>query len=255
MVTDDVIPLIGHLENAHLMLREIEMMFLGNVEEQRVKLIEEISRITYRKDYFEYLTRFQSKVSQLRGIGGVYSEKSLTMQFLSKLPKSIGHTTHPLKVYVQEQQTDTVSIWNHCYRSVLSYLINTGLYSPKLNKDGEDWDTTKQKDAYKATKNKEGKKNKKNKRRCFNCNEKGHYAKECPKRNKDNSDSSDKKDEDDQNKKKGSWMACNSNSLFESQFILDSGATQHTCGNRRMFSTLRETEKFEKSTPSNMYSP
>ena len=33
MITDDMIPPIGHPKSAYLMLKEIEMMFLGNGEE------------------------------------------------------------------------------------------------------------------------------------------------------------------------------------------------------------------------------
>ena len=58
----------------------------------------------------------------------MFSEKDLTMQFLSKLPRTNGSITHPLKQHVENAVEDNNKVWEYCYDKVLVYLIDCGFY-------------------------------------------------------------------------------------------------------------------------------
>ena len=220
---------VRHLPTANEMYVRVKRMFVGSELSQKTKIREELNKIQFKGNYFVFMTQIQAGIAQLRSLNGIFSEKGITMEFLRKLPRSISSITHELKQWIEEQEEDDVIIWNHCHDKVLNYLLDLGLYDASIKEE-----PTKAFTAH------DGKK--KHKYRCHHCKEKGHFRRDCPKRKKESKEHLT----ENQEKKKESWV-CTSyfskNMMNKPTFIVDSGASHHICGDRNLFSELKEIEK------------
>ena len=234
---DELVLTVRHMSTAYEMLKRIRTMFVGTVTSQRMKLRTSINLLYFQKNYFDFMTNYQTAVSQLRSIGGVFSEKDLTMQFLSKLPRTIGSITHPLKQHVENAVEDNNEVWEYCYDKVLVYLIDCGFYDASKKYVAPEEEKKK---VQVAVTDKFDRSNLK----CYGCGEMGHFKSDCPKRSENKNRS----------KTPESWMVrqvpvANAASRTVSEtFILDSGASYHVCGNSSLFTDLKKIKKEELIT-------
>ena len=140
-----------------------------------------------------------------------------------------------------EGMEDNQQCWTHAFDVVLNYCIDTKRYDASKRVDRE---STKKK-AYSANK---GNKKKKDlsKVRCYNCNEFGHYKRDCPKQSGDKKTAqTGQKKEPEKKESKNKYVAwmCRRKEVIKSMFsrkeqseyvekmfMLDSGSTDHVCG-------------------------
>ena len=216
--------------------------------------------LKFEGDYFTYLTKYQAMVAQLRTLDGINSNKDLAIQFLEKLPRTLSTVTHPLKTEVDAATVDNKRVWTKAFNDVVSYLIDAGHYNPSRKFDASKYQNKAK--AYVAKSEDSEKKSfskSKAERRCYGCNEKGHYKYECPERKEKDTESKKEntKPEASKKKKKGKLkmmvlgikknmisksVANTTSAHFESCFLLDSGATNHCCGEVSMFTKLKKVE-------------
>ena len=128
---------------------------------------------------------------------------------------------HELKKMIETATDDNMSIWNITFNTMQEYLIDSGLidlsrpFVPPTEP--------------KSYSSQNRRNSKKEEIECWHCKQKGHYRHEC---------SSLKKEEAtaQTSTEKQSWMV--SKTPTKSTFILDSGASQHVCGNKDWFQEL-----------------
>ena len=255
LTLDEIILLsIRHLESPHEMFSRVKKMFVGTEHNQKRKLRILINSIKFESSYFEYLSKYAAGVSQLDALNGVHSYKDLALQFLHNLPRTIASVTHPLKRTVEDSEEDDFALWITSYDAILDYCVDAGLYdasvkpeenskaSNKMMKAKVESSQGKYSDKKKRGKNRNRARNKKSVR-CYVCDEEGHFASKCPQRKRKQNEG--KSQESNQTQERN-WSACTvkESSEDELSFILDSGATKHSCGSLRLFSG--DLNHFEK---------
>ena len=231
---------VRHLTSAYKMFTRIKKMFVGGSIAEKAKLLSKIGSLRFDRDYFEFMTSYQSLVSQIIALGETTGYKILCMQFLNKLPRTIAALTHGLKVEIEKSVDDSSFLWVKIYDSVLDYLADCGLFT--ANKRRENIDSSMQLEASGRAFNATNKSKKKKKLECWICGGE-HKKKECPKWLEKNG----KKNETQKNSNQN-WMMKNfipEGSLPYGCFFLDSGASQHICGELNLFSSIKSIEEEE----------
>eukprot|EP00924_Labyrinthula_sp_SR-Ha-C_P002217 augustus_masked-scaffold_19-processed-gene-4.37-mRNA-1 protein AED:0.39 eAED:0.40 QI:0/-1/0/1/-1/1/1/0/1346 len=241
----ELVVAVRHYSSAYEMFRTIKRMFVGSVANQKRKLRQELAQITFERDYFRFMTRFQALVAQLDSMNGVISWQDLSLNFLERLPKSLSMVTHSLK-RVAESSPDARSIWETTFDAVLDYLMDSGLYHPGKNSQVSEREMAMK--TGETTSKKKRKKKKKSSARCFGCGKKGHYRSECPEKNSKKGKESGEKPR--KNQREEAWMCAAKLNEKRISFILDSGATQHVCGEGELFSNKVRIPERQISTAS-----
>ena len=96
---------VRHLSDPHEMFARVKKMYVGGMQAQRAKLRQKLNLLQFTKSYFTFMTKYQALVSQLIALGGIYSYKDVAMQFLDKLPRSLGTITYPLREHIEAETT------------------------------------------------------------------------------------------------------------------------------------------------------
>ena len=209
--------LVGHLNSAHEMYIRIKKTFVGSPVAEKSRLLRDLARIRYTGNFFSFFTVYQSCMSQVASRGGGITD-TIIMQFLHKLPNSLNNI-----VYIHMQQIENATddtnfndLWLTIYDNLVSYLISCGWFKPQQEKNETAFSATKQ-------------------IKCWNCGKNGHVKKNCQEKTVENQERDQDKKPENQN-----WMMQSINDNVE--ILLDSGASQHTCGYKEKFKNMRSIE-------------
>eukprot|EP00924_Labyrinthula_sp_SR-Ha-C_P011183 snap_masked-scaffold_81-processed-gene-0.37-mRNA-1 protein AED:1.00 eAED:1.00 QI:0/0/0/0/1/1/2/0/161 len=91
----DLVAAVRHFSSAYEVFRGIKRMFVGSVANQKRKLRQEIAHVTFEKDYFRFMTRYQALVAQLDSMNGkdylgVYRRSHILLRGLRSLHQKQG---------------------------------------------------------------------------------------------------------------------------------------------------------------------
>eukprot|EP00924_Labyrinthula_sp_SR-Ha-C_P010329 maker-scaffold_23-snap-gene-3.42-mRNA-1 protein AED:0.28 eAED:0.32 QI:0/0/0/1/0.33/0.5/4/0/1204 len=239
----DLVVAVRHFSSAYEVFRGIKRMFVGSVANQKRKLRQEIAHVTFEKDYFRFMTRYQALVVQLDSMNGVISWQDLSLNFLERLPRSLSAITHPLK-RTAESSPETRLIWETTFDAVLDYLMDCDLYHP----GGKNYSVERETAMNTRETTTKNNNKKKSSVKCFGCGKKGHFRSECPERSAKKGKGHHEKEKKKQREE--AWMCAAKLNRNRISFILDSGATQHVCGERDLFSNKIKIPEKQISTAS-----
>jgi|GEM_PF-1828837 len=242
-VHQDIKSVIRSQNNPHLMFLRIKRLFVGSILSQKRKLKNFINNLEFAGNYFFFMTKYENYVTQLIQLpNGVRSYKELTSDFLDKFPKSMNSVIYPYKERVEDdEEEDNEDFWFDVFEKIMDYLIEGGYYdASKRQYDGNKKTSIYKAKGYEKSKRKET-------RKCYKCGKKGHLIRNCPnwkKGKKQDREETKEEINDDSSKESESWM-CQSESKDnkekrKSYFLLDSGATDHVCGDKSLFVDLKK---------------
>ena len=193
---------------------------------QKVRLRQQYYSCRFRpgSNMLEHISHLRSLHDQLKEMGVNIDDKELAMTLLASLPEEF----KPLITAL-----DAVGDENISYDKVKNMLLND-VDRTKDSRSSEDAFSAKRGLHHKGKHNwNNEKKNKVFKGNCHNCQEKGHMARNCPKRNTENPNrkgkngSANSAEKDDVNLITDDEALFTADSLYVSGWIIDSGATQH----------------------------
>ena len=238
---DDVAVTVRHLDTANGMFQRVLKIFVGTPASQRRKLRLLIAEMTFQGNYFFFLSKFESAVSQLDALDGVHSFIDVALMFLSKLPKALAPSTYPLKQQAEAAEEDNIAVWTTVYDATLDYLIDCGLYDASAKQLEK---TSAMSAESKIPKEKSGKNRKKKKKTgtCWNCGKSGHWRSDCKDSKKKNQKKTDVEKASDNDQ---SWVCAVACTEAEGSgfFILDSGASRHICGDLSLFTEIEDSNE------------
>ena len=216
----------------------LKRLFLGGKVAELSRLVNNASRLRFEGDYFKFLTSYHAAVTQIKtlDITGKIGYDMLTMQFLNKLPKLLGAITHPLKGEVESSEQEGKELWDKAYNKILNYLMDCGLFVLKKKTNVEKPINLH---ALQAKTNSKREKKKVSGKNCWHCGKSGHFRNNCPELNPWTRKSKD------QPKAEARMVGDSTHKL---NFLLDSGATHHICGDLNMFKEIKEIPRCEVET-------
>ena len=273
-VDEELLMLIINHESAKAMLDTLTQLFVGTRIAKQMKLRQEFFELKFRRNWVQFMNSTQNIISQLVGCDGVLSWKEQTILFLDKLPKYINFLTHPKRVEIMSKVEVTIEDFNKCFAEILSYLIANGLYDMSANvnvkKEEEKNENLPSSNSAFSAGNKKKFKQKFRKGKgptCWNCGKSGHIRRECPELSSTKTAANLNKNADVQRNKTNmplefavfkcktevlkSKELLNRAELFKRGFILDTGATNHVCGEREKFVELLPLKQPEQIETAN----
>ena len=200
------------------MLKRIKLTFVGGDISEKSKLLEKLQQLKYEGNFFTFFTKYQTLMTQVSVRGSGITD-TLIMQFLMKLPASLNSVIYPHMKSLEEASTRDTNyniLWNTIYEDLLNFLISCGWFKPNMTSKKKN---TIMNDNFAMQVN----------NKCWKCGQEGHFRKDCPKK-----------------VKKQSWMVKSSSSI--TNILLDSGASQHICGELDLFESLEDIEPEEVVT-------
>jgi len=211
--------LVSHLDTAADMLTRLKRTFVGGSVAEKSKLLRSLAQIRYQGNYFIFFTTYQAIMAQMASRGGGITD-TIIMQFLHKLPNSLNSIVFPHMKKLEESDSDTDfnKLWLEIYDDLVNYLISCGWFRPQQQNNIEKPTST----AMQSTPVK-----------CWRCGKEGHFRKACPEL--------EKQAQNPNYTKKQNWMIRKEDLPVE--ILLDSGASQHTCGDKMKFSNLVEVPR------------
>ena len=249
---DDLARLVAFEDTANDIWNRIKKMFVGTVNAEKRMYRRQLQQWEFRGDYFKFVNGFEDIVAKLKKINAVDSWIDTSLLFLEKMPREHAPVTHTLRKAL-ESAADQERHYRTMIENVIEYLMDAGLYSMKstrLNissfqsdrKPNGGFAMQSQVKHY----NKCKKKHKGRCIKCYGCNNWGQKKSECPNR-QSHARKGQKSSEKIVMMTQLVWpravytkTVADKVQTWKDSFLLDSGATFHTCGCREMFSNVKE---------------
>ena len=227
----------------YAMWKAVTNLFQSSNAHRKLALKDKLRKIKMEKNDTipVYLTKFVQCRDELRSVGITIADDDLVSLALLGLPKS----WHSYEDYVngREKLSDWERLWSDLVKD--EFRRNTGDGSSSKHDDEEDFALATKVNKGKGKKlhskyeaGEDGKVHNMSKVKCFRCHEHGHIATNCPQK---------------KNNKKATGaassealtlelIACMVSSALGSGWYLDSGASFHMTGYKKIFSDLEEKD-------------
>ena len=256
---DDLAKLVAFEKTANDIWVRIKKMFVGTVNAEKRMYRRQLQQWEFRGNYFKFISGFEDTVAKMKKINAVDSWTDTGLLFLEKMPRDHAPVTHTLRKAL-EAADDNESQYRSMMDSVIEYLMDAGLYNMKSQRPNTS--------SFHSGGNSRGgfalqshvkhchrckKKHKGRCLKCYGCHEWGHKVTECPKKKsngRSRQKSSGKHRDDDTNSVVSAKSmftravytktAADKVQEWKDFFLLDSGATFHTCGCFDLFSNVQE---------------
>ena len=258
-----VIEKVAHLSDAHAVVKKLKRIFVGTQESLRRELKQKFSSYEFRNDYFLFLNEMENFTLKMAELGEKSFKDNLIV-IMDRLPRMHSAFLHALKLEVEKMDNNQDN-FDKYFEKMIEYFRDTGLYKTQrkqINKGSTNKGSKKS--VYNVNKHKRKMNRKGNMTiKCSVCKKTGHSAKQCW-HNEDRDENEpipdkctvcdkfghkaskcwhnqdgDNNSNDPDNSKLSMMAVNNTVERRDTAFLVDSGATQHTCGVKSLFTEIK----------------
>ena len=232
----DILEVIEFIETPRAMYQKIEELFRGTADAQKASARKILYGLEYNNtNCFQFMTQFDRNIRTLEALDGIFSWKETALLFLDKFPQEFAFLTHSLKREVREANENR-NLYQNAYNRLVEFLMERGLYDA----------TKRQERAFKSSEQRPGRSVKNGRRR-----KKKQFKN---RKNSDNHQNNTPKEESTPRALLSCSNLYKTLSLVDQkpgEFLLDSGASKHICGDLTMFSHLEKISSPMEFTTAN----